>query len=249
MLNLNTQSHLSQNKFTLSMARNVAEVHEAQRLRYKVFAEEMGACLPSAHEGIDRDIFDIYCEHLLVRDNNDNKVIGTYRILPPDRARTVCGYYSDTEFDLSRLNHLRERMVEVGRSCVHMNYRNGATIAQLWSGLADYMIQHKHEYLIGCASIGMNDGGHHAASVYHKLSKLYLAPAEYRVFPRYPLPLEALNSTLDVSIPPLIKGYLRLGAYIGGEPAWDADFNTADLFILLPMSRLNGKYAQRFMGK
>ena len=130
-----------------------------------------------------------------------------------------------------------------------MNYRDGATIAQLWGGLAEYMAKHQHEYLIGCASISMGDGGHFAASVYRKLSKLYSAPAEYRVFPRCPLPLEALNSMLDVSIPPLIKGYLRLGAYIGGEPAWDADFNTADLFILLPMSRLNVKYAQRFIGK
>ena len=249
MLNVNAQPHLLQNKFTVSMAHTESEVREAQRLRYKVFAEEMGARLPSAHEEIDRDVFDPYCEHLLVRDNNDNKVIGTYRILPPDRARTICGYYSDTEFDLARLNNLRGRMVEVGRSCVHMNYRDGATIAHLWGGLADYMVKHKHEYLIGCASISMSDGGHYAASVYHKLSKLYSAPAEYRVFPRCPLPLEALDSTLDASIPPLIKGYLRLGAYIGGEPAWDADFNTADLFILLPMSRLSLKYAQRFMGK
>ena len=249
MLNLNIQPPLAQNKFTLSMARTDAETEEAQRLRYKVFAEEMGARLTSADEGIDRDIFDPYCEHLLVRDNSDNKVIGTYRILPPDRARTICGYYSDTEFDLVRLDHLRDRMVEVGRSCVHRNYRDGATIAQLWSGLADYMVKHKHEYLIGCASISMGDGGHYAASIYHKLSKLYAAPAEYRVFPRCPLPLESLNATLDVTIPPLIKGYLRLGAYIGGEPAWDPDFNTADLFILLPMSRLNVKYARHFMGK
>ena len=111
------------------------------------------------------------------------------------------------------------------------------------------MVKHKHEYLIGCASISMNDGGHYAASVYSKLSKLYSAPAEYRVFPRCPLPLAALNQALDVNIPPLIKGYLRLGAYIGGEPAWDPDFNTADLFILLPMSRLNAKYAKRFIAK
>lgn len=93
----------------------------------------------------------------------------------------------------------------------------------------------------------MKDGGHYAASVYNKVHKLYAAPAEYRVFPRCPLPLEALNKTLDVTIPPLIKGYLRLGAYIGGEPAWDPDFNTADLFIMLPISRLNERYAKHFM--
>ena len=247
MLNLLQHQHLPHSRLTIGMARTESEIEEAQRLRYKVFAEEMGASLVSADEETDRDIFDSYCDHLLVRDNDNNKVIGTYRILPPDCARAIGSYYSETEFDLTRLAHLRDRMVEVGRSCVHMNYRDGATIAKLWSGLADYMCKHKHEYLIGCASISMKDGGHYAASVYNKIHKQYAAPAEYRVFPRCPLPLEALNQTLDVRIPPLIKGYLRLGAYIGGEPAWDPDFNTADLFIMLPMSRLSAKYARHFM--
>ena len=248
MLNLVQRHHLPHNRLTLSMARAKTEIEEAQRLRYEVFAEEMGARLASAHEGIDRDIFDSYCDHLLVRDNSDNKVIGTYRILPPDWALAIGSYYSETEFDLTRLAHLRDRMVEIGRSCVHADYRDGATITRLWSGLADYVCRYKHEYLIGCASISMSDGGHYAASVYHKVHKLYAAPAEYRVFPRYPLPLEALDRTLDVGIPPLIKGYLRLGAYVCGEPAWDPDFNTADLFIMLPMSRLNKKYAKHFIG-
>jgi putative hemolysin len=242
------QLHESQQRFSVGLARTTAEIEEAQRLRFKVFAEEMGARLASADEGIDRDIFDSFCEHLLVRDCDNNKVVGTYRILSPAQAKTIRGYYSETEFDLTRLFHLRDRMVEVGRSCVHPDYRDGATIAQLWSGLADYMLWNKHEYLIGCASIGMGDGGHYAASVYEKVRKLHEAPAEYRVFPRCPLPLDALDHTLDVSIPPLIKGYLRLGAYVCGEPAWDPDFNTADLFILLPLSRLNAKYARRFMG-
>jgi len=246
-LNLLQQQHHSSGKLTVSMARTVSEIAEAQRLRYKVFGEEMGASLASAHEGIDRDIFDSYCDHLLVRDNADNKVIGTYRILSPDCARSIGSYYSETEFDLTRLAHLRNSMVEVGRSCVHMDFRDGATITRLWGGLADYMSRHDHQYLIGCASISMRDGGHYAASVYHKLHKQYAAPAEYRVFPRCPLPLEALDHTLDASIPPLIKGYLRLGAYIGGAPAWDPDFNTADLFIMLPMSRLSARYAKHFI--
>ena len=240
--------HKQHGKLTTCMARTEVEVEEAQRLRHKVFAEEMGANLSGAEEGLDQDIFDAYCDHLLVRENDAGKVIGTYRILPPDSARAIGSYYSETEFDLTRLSHLRDSMVEVGRSCVHMNYRDGATIARLWGGLADYMGKHQdYEYLIGCASISMKDGGHYAASVYHKLHKLYAAPAEYRVFPRCPLPLEALDKTLEVSIPPLIKGYLRLGAYIGGEPAWDPDFNTADLFIMLPMSRLNERYAKHFI--
>jgi putative hemolysin len=109
------------------------------------------------------------------------------------------------------------------------------------------MQQNRHDYLIGCASISMADGGHVAASIYRKLHRIYSAPIEYSVFPRNPLPLHALNQYLDAPIPPLIKGYLRAGAYIGGEPTWDADFNTADLFIFLPMSRLSSRYAEHFL--
>jgi putative hemolysin len=248
MLELNHQPQsTAQRHLVTAFARSDKEIAEAQRLRYKVFAEEMGATLPNAGEETDRDIFDRYCEHLLVRDSIENRVIGTYRILSPSQAEKIGGYYSETEFDLTRLQHLSDRMVEVGRSCVHRDYRDGATITQLWGGLAQYMLQHNHEYLIGCASISMADGGHVAASIYHKLHRLYAAPTEYSVFPRCPLPLHALNQNLDAPVPPLLKGYLRLGAYICGEPAWDPEFNTADLFILLPMSRLSSRYAKHFL--
>ncbi len=250
MLNLIREPAVeSQRRLTCSLARSIAEVAEAQRIRFKVFAEEMGAKLASAALGLDIDRFDAFCDHLLVRDHHDSKVVGTYRILPPEQAVKAGGYYSETEFDISRLAHLRNRMAEVGRSCVHPNYRDGSTITQLWSGLADYIGKHNYEYLIGCASISMGDGGHYAASVYNKLHKLHGAPAEYRVFPHCRLPLESLNSNLEVAIPPLIKGYLRLGAYIAGEPAWDPDFNCADLFILMPVSRMNARYAKHFMRK
>ena len=241
------QERESQRRLTHSLARTQADMEAAQRIRFKVFAEEMGANLPSADLGLDIDRFDHYCDHLLVRDHSNEKVVGTYRILPPEQAVKAGGYYSETEFDLSRLMHLRDRMVEVGRSCVHPDYRDGATITQLWSGLADYVTKHNHEYLIGCASISMGDGGHYAASVYNKVNKLHAAPAEYKVFPHCRLPLESLNQNLDVIIPPLIKGYLRLGAYVAGEPAWDPDFNCADLFILMPVSRMNARYAKHFL--
>lgn len=248
MLILDRQTRpAGQRRLTTSLAHSEAEILEAQRLRYKVFAEEMGANLPSASEGIDRDIFDKYCDHLLVRENDGGKVVGTYRILPPHQAEKIGGYYSQTEFDLTRLLHLSDRTVEVGRSCVHWDNRDGATITHLWSGLAQYILKNGYEYLIGCASISMADGGHTAASIYRKLHRIYGAPVEYTVFPRCPLPLHALNQYLDAPVPPLLKGYLRLGAYICGEPAWDPDFNTADLFILLPMSRLSERYAKHFL--
>ncbi len=161
-------------------------------------------------------------------------------------ANEAGGYYSAGEFDISRLQPLFDRTVEVGRACVHPDYRNGGTITMLWAGLAKYMQANNYEYMMGCGSVGMSDGGHVAASLYKQLFAKYLAPSEYRVFPHCALPLEALNQELSVSCPPLIKGYLRLGAYICGEPAWDPDFNTADMLVMLPLSRMNKRYADHF---
>jgi putative hemolysin len=235
-----------QHHLYLSLARNADEIAEAQRLRYKVFAEEMGAEL-SGNDGLDIDGFDAFCDHLLVRESGTHQVIGTYRILSPHKADEAGGYYSAGEFDLSRISHLFDRTVELGRACVHKDYRNGGTITMLWAGLASYMQKYHYEYMIGCASVPMGDGGHAAASLYHRLKDDYLAPAEYRVFPHNPLPIEALNKDLQVACPPLIKGYLRLGAQICGEPAWDSYFNTADMLVMLSLSKINSRYAAHFL--
>ncbi|MDO8962528.1 MAG: GNAT family N-acyltransferase [Methylophilus sp.] len=243
---LNQESNQTQSRLYLSLARTPAEVAEAQRLRYKVFAEEMGAQV-SGTGGLDIDGFDDFCDHLLVRESSTHQVIGTYRILSPQQASQAGGYYSAGEFDLSRIAHLFDRTVEVGRACVHQDYRSGGTITMLWAGLAKYMQMHHYEYMIGCASVPMNDGGHAAASLFNRLKDDYLSPQEYRVFPHNPLPIEALNQEMQVACPPLIKGYLRLGAYICSEPAWDAYFNTADMLVMLPLSRINKRYAAHFL--
>ncbi|MBP7442737.1 MAG: GNAT family N-acetyltransferase, partial [Thauera sp.] len=167
----------------------------------------------------------------------------------PAAARKVGGYYSENEFDLTRLQNLRSRLVEIGRSCIDADYRSGAVIALLWSGLARYMQENGYDYLIGCASVSMADGGHNAASLYNRLREKHLAPLEYHVFPRYPLPLGSLRGDLEAEAPPLIKGYLRAGAWICGEPAWDPDFNTADLPILMPINKVDDRYARHFMGR
>ena len=245
-INARNQDSASQRRLYVNLAHTQAEIEEAQRLRYKVFAEEMGAQL-SGTGGLDIDGFDQFCDHLIVRDSGTNQVIGTYRILSPSKANEAGGYYSAGEFDLSRLSHLFDRTVEVGRACVHQNYRNGGTITMLWAGLAKYMQIHNYEYMIGCGSISMSDGGHSAASLYNKLKDEYLSPLEYRVFARNPLPIQALHNNLQVACPPLIKGYLRLGAYICGEPAWDPYFNTADMLVMLPLSRINPRYAAHFL--
>jgi putative hemolysin len=235
-------------RLAVHFARSMSDVVEAQRLRYQVFGEELGARLRTAEEGIDRDIFDAFCEHLLVRDSGSGEVVGTYRLLNGAQARKIGGFYSDDEFDLARLAHLRERLVEVGRSCVHSDYRHGGTIALLWSGLAEYMSRHRYEYLIGCCSVSMRDGGRAAAGLYHRLKDHHLSPAEYRVFPRHHLPVASSQVWLEAPMPPLLKAYLRVGAWICGEPAWDPDFNTADFLVMLPMTEVGPRYAKRFLG-
>ncbi len=233
--------------YSVALARSEEEVREAQRLRYKVFAEELGAHVKTRLPGHDIDHYDPHCEHLIVRESHADRIVGTYRILSPDAARRVGGYYSESEFYINRLQNLRSRMVEVGRSCIHPDHRSGAVITLLWAGLADYMVGNNYEYLMGCASIGMADGGHNAANLFSQMDAAHMAPAEYRAFPLHGLPFERLATGQPALVPPLIKGYLRVGAWVCGEPAWDPDFNTADLLMLLPMSRMNPRYMRHFM--
>lgn len=239
---------VTRRRFSVGLARSAEDRRAAQRLRWKVFAEELGARLQSREAGIDEDIFDAHCDHLVARDDASGETIGTYRLLPPRRAARLGCYYAEAEFDLTRLAPVRERMVEVGRSCIHPEYRNGAVIALLWSGLARYVLAHGYRYLAGCASISLSDGGRTAGAVWASLRETHLAPVEYQVFPRCRLPLEELEAAPRAKLPPLLKGYLRCGAWICGEPAWDPDFNTADLFVLLPVARIESRYARHFLG-
>ena len=242
---VSTPYQRSAEPLSVSLARDATELREAQCLRYQVFCDELGARLHTREAGVDADMYDRWCDHLIVREHGGGRVIGTYRILAPHNARKLGGYYSDEEFDLTRLEHLRANMVELGRCCVHRDYRRGAAISLLWAGIVQYMRQRGHAHLIGCASIGMSDGGAQATDVYHQLQEISPCPGEYRVFPRLDLPLHQAPSAGAGKIPPLINAYVRLGAWVCGAPAWDPDFNTADLLMLLPMSRFNPRYLRR----
>jgi putative hemolysin len=237
---------------SVSWARHQDEVRQAQRLRFEVFASEMGARLDTRVPGHDVDLFDDFCEHLLVRDQFTREVIGTYRVLTPAQARRVGGTYSDTEFDLTRLRSLRERMVELGRSCVHRDHRHGGVIMALWGALAEFMVRNQLDTMVGCASIPMlHNGvvsGDPAASIWRQLQQTHLAPIEYHVRPRLPLPVDELDASLNIEPPALIKGYLRLGAKVLGAPAWDPDFNTADLPMLMRIADLPSRYRKHFLG-
>ena len=236
-------------------ARHEEEVRAAQRLRYRVFVEEMGARLPRlpGHpEGHDIDLYDRFCEHLLIRtvasDDQPSEVVGTYRLLTPGGARLVGGLYTDTEFDLVRLRHLRPRIAELGRSCIDARWRTGGAIMLLWSSLAEFMSRNGLDVMLGCASVPMRDGGHLAASLWARLRKGHLAPIEHQVTPRLALPVEDLDDSLEVSPPALIKGYLNCGAKVLGAPAWDPDFGTADLPMMLQMRDMSPAYKRRLLG-
>ena len=239
-----------QSTIQVSWAQHQDEVREAQRLRYSVFATELGARLPKTIEGHDIDLFDDYCEHLLVRDTASGQVIGTYRVLTPVQAKRIGSTYSDTEFDLTRLRGMRNRMVELGRSCVHVDHRHGGVIMALWGALFEFMDRNRLDTMIGCASIPMlHNGvvtGDVAASIWHQLRQTHLADIQFHVRPRLALPVEQLDHHLSIEPPALIKGYLRLGAKVLGAPAWDPDFNTADLPMMMRTADLPARYKKHF---
>jgi putative hemolysin len=234
-------------RFEVHVTRETRWVRQAQRLRYLVFADELGANLPGP--GRDEDAFDAHCEHLVVHDREADEVAGTYRILSPDGARCAGGYYAEQRFDMTLLHLLRGRMVEVGRACVHGEYRAGNVMLLMWTALARYLIENRHDYVMGSASIGVSDGGHAAASVYRAASARAMSPEDLRMFPVRRLALDRLHDTLPVAPPPLLRAYLNLGAWVGGEPALDPDFGCVDIPILLPLARMHTRYTRHFLAQ
>lgn len=251
------------------LARSRSDIRRAQRLRYHVFYEEMSA-IPDALTMMsrrDEDPYDLVCDHLLVVDRGDPpggrrrwprrpRVVGTYRMLRQDVAELYDGFYTQGEYDLAPLiegTGGASRFLEVGRSCVLKGYRNRRTLELLWQGIWTYAREHRMEALLGCASFEGTDPARHALG----LSFLYhnaLAPDQWRVR-AHPeahvdmdmLPPEQIDSRAAIkALPPLIKGYLRLGAYVGDGAVVDHQFGTTDVLIILPVEAINERYFAHF---
>ncbi|WP_373740996.1 GNAT family N-acetyltransferase [Neisseria sp.] len=233
---------------SVRLAETQAEIEEAQRLRYQVFAEEQGAEIESDN-GLDVDEYDQYCRHLLAFDEATQEVVGCYRLITKDVAEKIGSWYSEHEFDLSPLKDILHETVELGRACIHPDYRNGSLIMLLWTGLMKFMGENNLRFMIGCGSIGMEDGGHEAASLYHKLTETHLAPEPWRVTPLNPMKWGSYRTVENPETPSLIKGYLKAGAWFCGEPCVDEAFNCADILILMDVTRMNDRYLQRFAPK
>ncbi len=246
---------LKQRSLTVGLARTPEDVRAGQRLRFDVFAREMGATLHNHTPDLDDDDLDPFCQHLLVREAFSGHVVGYTRLLTDRGAHGAGGFYSAAEFDLSRLlANAPGRYVEIGRTCIHPEYRNGATIATLWSGLATFVADEAIDYLIGCASIPLALGLDWVRELCCHLQAQHATPEALRVFPKVPLPATAPEPTapptaLERRLPPLLKAYLRVGARIGGEPCFDPDFNVADVLIFLPTERIERRYARHFIDR
>ena len=246
------------------LATTVKDVRRAQRLRYKVFFEE-GQAVPSLAcrlQRRDADAFDSICDHLLVVDhavsphrNGDPKVVGTYRLLRQDAAERHAGFYSAGEFDLGPLfaRHATTRFLELGRSCVLARYRDKRTIELLWQGIWAYVRRHRIDAMFGCASLPGTDLTHFALPL-SLLHRHALAPEPWRVCPipgravRMDLVACAAADMRDVlhRLPPLLKGYLRVGATVGDGAVIDRQFHTIDVFVILPISEIKPKYINHF---
>ncbi|MEU8297775.1 GNAT family N-acyltransferase [Micromonospora sp. NPDC048909] len=247
---------LTTSGYTLLIADDPTTVAAAQRLRHEVFATELGATLHPGVDGLDVDPFDPYCDHVIVRQESTGDVVGTYRLLPPGRTDRR---YAAAEFDLAALDPLRDDLVEAGRSCVHPDHRTGAVINLMWAGITRYLHLRGSRWLGGCASVPVTDGGRAVAEVWAQAQARHLAPPPLRVRPLRPWfaePAAAVDLAAGdaepagrATVPPLLRGYLRLGAWICGEPAYDPDFDCADFYVLFSLDRMNPRYLRHFLGE
>lgn len=221
-------------------------LREAQALRFRVFSAEFDAKLKGAELGLDMDDYDPHCSHIGVRDLNSGELVATTRLLDHQAAAGLGRFYSEEEFSLHGLARLQGPLLEIGRTCVASGYRSGATIAVLWSELAEVLNEGGYRYLMGCASIPMKDGGIQAQAIMQRLRERHLCTDHLRAEPRTPLPRLELPGNVTAELPPLLKAYMRLGAKVCGEPCWDPDFQVADVFILLKRDELCPRYARHF---
>ncbi len=247
-----TPASTSSPRYTLLVAQQQADVRAAQRLRYHVFAGEMGAMLRTSEPGLDIDDYDVHCDHLVVRADATGEIVGTYRMLNPEGARRAGGLYCENEFLIATLSGLRGILVETGRSCVHPDHRTGAVINLIWAGIARYLLLTGYRWLVGCASVPLSTAGApegvFAAGVWDTVRSNHLAPEQYQVVPRRPWYADPALRPQRTSLPPLLRGYLRLGAWVCGPPAYDPDFGVADFLVLLSLDRVDPRYLRHFLG-
>ncbi len=240
-------------RFSVKIAHHEQELREAQRLRYQVFVEELGGggVLVDHEAKLECDSFDPYFEHMVVRDEAEGRIVGVYRLMREEQALQAGRFYSESEYDLTRLRSSGRKLLELGRSCIHPDYRGGAAMHCLWSGLAEYVAKHDIEILFGVASFHGTDVGK-LSNTLSILHHRHLAPETLRVRSKILqnmnlIPYDQLNrKQAMLETPALIKAYLRLGGCVGEGAYIDHDFNTTDVFLILDTAQMTDRQSRRY---
>jgi putative hemolysin len=233
--------------FRVSLSQTPEDLVECQRLRYQVFNLELREGLStSERSGLDIDPFDSFCDHLMVHDLESGKLVGTYRLQTGETARRNLGYYGNQIFDFSVFGPFRQEMLELGRACVHVDFRNIMVLHALWKGIAVYATRAEARYLIGCSSISSQDENY-GAVMYDSLKANYLVDPALRTLPQPGYECNASGEPVEVSRPPrLFRAYLDISARVCGPPAIDREFKTIDFLTLVDLARLPERVRTRF---
>jgi putative hemolysin len=240
-------------RYRLRMAETMEDRDAACRLRFKVFNIELGEGLESSYRtGLDTDQFDLVCEHLLVEDKVDRRIVGTYRMQSGTTAERNLGYYSEQEFSFAPYEPLRAGILELGRASIDREHRTPEVLTLLWRGIAQYATDMGLRYLIGCSSINSQDPAE-GWQMYRQLEH-YRVPPEFETVPTAAFActqtapgLQDPSSRTPAKVPKLLKTYLAIGARIGGPPAWDRDFGTIDFLTFLDLRLLSSAARNRFL--
>jgi putative hemolysin len=242
-------------RYTLLLSTDPALIEAAQRLRHDVFTSEPGYALTGSIDGRDADRFDEYCDHLLVREDTSGELVGCYRMLPPPGAIAAGSLYTATEFDVSGLDTLRPSLVEMGRAVVREDHRNGGVVLLMWAGILAYLDRCGYDYVTGCVSVPVQGPageapGTQIRGVRDFVRRRHAAPEQFTVHPYRPVVIDGkglddIEAPMRISVPPLMRGYLRLGAQVCGEPAHDPDFGVGDFPALLDKRRADIRYLRR----
>lgn len=232
-------------KLAACFSQDQDEIRRAQLLRARVFNLNTNSSeLNKDH--LDKDQFDDICLHLIVKDTLSNNIVGYSRILTSDMVSSANEFYTASEFIIDNIIQPNKRYMEIGRTCVDPNYRSGAVIGLLWSKIGQFINQQKIDYLMGCASISMLDGGAVAISVVNYLRDSHFTQESLRVVPKKPLAQFGINIDGKKHLPALLKTYLRMGAKVCGEAFVDDEFKVADVVILLAKKDIKARYLRHF---
>ena len=239
-------------RYTLLLSGDSALIDAAQRLRHDVFTSEPGFGLEKTGDGRDADRFDEFCDHLLVREDTSGELVGCYRMLPPPGAIAAGGLYTATEFEVSALDELRPSLVEMGRAVVRADHRNGGVVLLMWAGILAYLDRCGYDYVTGCVSVPVHGDGEEPGAVLRGVRDFVRKrhASEYTVHPYRPVVLDGrglddIAPPQRLSVPPLMRGYLRLGANVCGEPAHDPVFGVGDFPVLLDKRQADVRYLNR----